>query len=64
MNTKSDVRIKKPALTPALSPLEREKRFPRPGKIKALDLQWFMGSEHSTFNAQHPCDSGPLGIEC
>jgi hypothetical protein len=48
-NTKSEVRIKKSALTPALSPWEREKRFLRSGKIQALDLQWFRGSMRGYF---------------
>ncbi len=43
MNPKTEVRIKKAALTPA-SPQERRNGFPRPGKIQTLDLQWFRGS--------------------
>ena len=49
MNRNNDVRIK-----PALTPGEREKGFPRPGKIQALGLQWLRVSVH--------CKPGFFGV--
>jgi hypothetical protein len=54
MNLKADVRIKKSALTPALSLQEREKEFPRSGKIQPLDLRWFRGSMRECFGEISP----------
>ncbi len=48
-NTESGVKIKKSALTPALSPWERERRFARSDKIQALDLRWFKSSMRGYF---------------
>ncbi len=44
MNLKSEVRIKKPALTPALSPGRGRNGFRVRARSKALDSRWFMGS--------------------
>jgi len=37
------------ALTPALSPGERENPFPRPANMGALDWRWFRGSKREIF---------------
>jgi hypothetical protein len=49
MNPKMVNKNKKSVLTPALSSEEREKRFPRPGKMMAIDLRRFRGSVRELF---------------
>jgi hypothetical protein len=44
MKPKDGVGKEKPALIPAFSPREKEKRLPRLGKMMAIDLRVFRGS--------------------